>query len=262
MFAGDTLLADIPSDVSKPAYVIPFSENGIEPSIHFDPHIHSSPREGWRETTFGSAESYIDAEPAVIGSSPIQRPMAGRQLAHRLWDMSSMDGAGLDRHEVEEIIGLPNKWHKDPLWFLKYIDDGLGGEKLCNANAKMHLTTNRTVGMIHAKDSKNFLRITTQNATRIGMKINAEKTQMLCISVTPHNELNTYININEYDQISGGEAMKILGFVFGRKPTAEAHVNHMTKKFYTSLWVLRHMGRVSGNKETLTKKFICNLYGQ
>lgn len=120
----------MPSDDSEPAYVIPFEQNGTDVDMPFRPSVHSSPREGWMETSFATSVSYTEAR---VGNSPIQRPMAGRRLIHRMWDTSSLEEVDNDQDEIEQVIGLPDRWAKDPFWFLKYIDDGLGGEKLCNA---------------------------------------------------------------------------------------------------------------------------------
>ena len=43
----------------------------------------------------------------------------------------------------------------------------------------------------------------------------------------------------------------MLSFVFGRRPTAAAHVMHIKKKFYCTLWVIRHMQKANTSKADL-----------
>ena len=64
------------------------------------------------------------------------------------------------------------------------------------------------------------------------MKVNKRKTQMLCISPSGDSNISTYIYTPEGQKIESGESLKILGFYFGRRPTAEAHLAAITWKCY------------------------------
>ena len=87
------------------------------------------------------------------------------------------------------------------------------------------------------------------------MKINARKTQMLCISASNSCDVNTFINIGEQTQLLGQESLKMLGFTFGRKPTAELHILSLKKKFYGKTWILRHLIKAGLPNDTLTKVY-------
>lgn len=139
------------------------------------------------------------------------------------------------------------------LKFLRYIDDGLSIEKLCNNLATYHYSASKEVRIIHAEKTERFFNITNQNAKLIGMKINAAKTQMLCVNVAKNSVNNSYINIGEGLQITGGEELKMLGFVFGRHPNAGNHVKHIQKKYYAKCWTLRHLQKIGADEEMLTK---------
>ena len=141
--------------------------------------------------------------------------------------------------EMLEIIGHPKKRIHQELWFSKYIDDGLAGEKLPLIAASSHITSGKEAKIIHASQSEKFFKSTLQNAQLIGMKINASKTQMLCVNVSRHSNVNTYINLNEYDQKARGEELKMLGFTFGRSPNADAHVRSLCRKSYAKMWTQR-----------------------
>lgn len=59
------------------------------------------------------------------------------------------------------------------------------------------------------------------------MKINTEKKKMICVTVAKNALVNSYINTGPHDQICGAGKLKMLGFVFGRRPNADEHVKHM-----------------------------------
>ena len=56
---------------------------------------------------------------------------------------------------------------------------------------------------------------------------------MICITVAKTSLINSFINLPDGSQITGSEELKMLGFVFGRRPNAQAHVQHIKKKFYS-----------------------------
>ena len=59
------------------------------------------------------------------------------------------------------------------------------------------------------------------------MKINAKKTQILCISGSTESRDKAEINIDGVT-IESDERLKIVGFWFGRRPDASAHVQRLT----------------------------------
>ena len=129
----------------------------------------------------------------------------------------------------------------------KYIDDGLFGEQVCNLNAACHITQSKVQKFLHARKSEEYLKLTAQNASKIGMQINAAKTKMICITVAKNSMVNSFINLPDNSQISGSETLKMLGFVFGRRP----NVAHIKKKFHSKLWILGHLIRANLPKSDL-----------
>ena len=80
------------------------------------------------------------------------------------------------------------------------------------------------------------------------MRVNEDKTQLLCISAAKTAHVNSYINAST-KRIEGGSELKILGFHFGNDPSPALHVEKMKEKFRRRLWCLRHMKR-SGMSES------------
>ena len=80
-----------------------------------------------------------------------------------------------------------------------------------------------------------------RRATGLGMKVNCNKTQMLCISPVGEKDILSGITTPEGQWIALADALKIVGFHFGKRPTAEAQVRAVIRKFYARLWILRHL---------------------
>ena len=156
-------------------------------TMEFRPRISSSPvNEG-----LINYSSHVTHDSEILfpigGQSPHQRHQAGLHVHNRIFDTHSRLNLELspteqDRSEDEDVV-----------WNLKYIDDGLNGERLSNINAICHVTQRKEIRYVHAKKSERFLKLTMQNAKNIGMKINSGKTRMLCVNVARNSNMNSYI---------------------------------------------------------------------
>ena len=92
------------------------------------------------------------------------------------------------------------------------------------------------------KSELNFNRIKCE-AESIGMKVNSEKTQLVCISGNPTINVKSYIRPGSSQEIQSGEELKILGFWFGTSPNVDVHVRKLEEKFRARLWSMRHLKR-------------------
>ena len=175
----------------------------------------------------------------------------------RIWDTISDDETDQPNQSVmREIFDLPDRWREDPLWYLRYIDDGLAGEKIANNMGISHFTQHKENRLIHASGSERFLNLTIQNSKKIGMLINALKTKMVCVNASKTVNINTYINVGG-EKIKAGEEMMMLGFKIGKRPDAAAHVSYIERRFYSKIWVVRHFKKVNTNNEDLLKIYTC-----
>lgn len=132
---------------------------------------------------------------------------------------------------MNSLLGMPADWKEWDLWFKKYIDDGLAGEVVGNLNAVSHITAKKEKKYVHAAKSQNFMKLTMQNPAKIGMRINTEKTKMMCVNVAKNSIVNTYIKIDG-KTIEGGDEIQILGYKIGRELHAEKQV-HREKVLHT-----------------------------
>ena len=85
------------------------------------------------------------------------------------------------------------------------------------------------------------------------MLVNSEKTKMLAITANNHEKISTYINLPDGQTVKSQETLKILGFVFGRRPNVSDHIEHLSELFRKRVWILRHLKNAGLNSKDLTK---------
>ena len=93
----------------------------------------------------------------------------------------------------------------------------------------------------HAISAQNIFRRTIRNAESIGMVVNTEKTNLLCVSDSLSYLAKAHIYSAEGHKIESGDGLKLLGFRFGQRPTCHAHMDAMKKSFRGRYWLLIHM---------------------
>ena len=131
---------------------------------------------------------------SLSNSSIQQRSQAGYNLPWRINDTWNESKTNLLSISIMQAAILnPRGWNPSEFWYTKYIDDGLGGEMKLNNLGVSHITDKKETKMLHAKECENFMKLTTDNAKKIGMQINANKTKLLCISVAKSSLINTYV---------------------------------------------------------------------
>ena len=119
-----------------------------------------------------------------------------------------------------------------------YIDDLNNIEKVKQATAISIISETKTTLLPHAtKSEANFERVKNR-AEEIGMRVNASKTQLLCISGNNAFNVQSYIRTAN-EEIRSTDKLKILGFWFGPTPNVGLHVKKMLRKFRSRLWALK-----------------------
>ena len=82
------------------------------------------------------------------------------------------------------------------------------------------------------------------------MKVNASKTQLLCIHSNANSVITSYIRDGNME-INSSDSLKILGFHFGTDPNAVLHVTKTIDKMYSKLWTLRFLKKAGMKRENL-----------
>ena len=73
------------------------------------------------------------------------------------------------------------------------------------------------------------------------MKVNTSKTGMICISDSLNSRTAAFILYSEGQKIDSGDSLKVLGWHFLQRPTADAQIEVLKKQFWVGYWVLRHL---------------------
>ena len=82
------------------------------------------------------------------------------------------------------------------------------------------------------------------------MKLNTEKTQLLCMTGRGGEETRTYIETAN-SKIFSDKTLKIVDFTFGEHPDASAHLQNLKRCFNKRLWAIRHLKRSGFDTEDL-----------
>ena len=131
-----------------------------------------------------------------------------------------------------EETGVLTHWKEKNLQVKKFIDDVSGSEKLHAGNVYTLRVEDLTdeVRYVHAPLAQDLFDRVRDEAAGKGMKLNENKTTMLCISAAKLYKPRSYININSSDIVLSGKNMKLLGFHFDSRPSVDAHVAAILKK--------------------------------
>ena len=108
----------------------------------------------------------------------------------------------------EEIV--PEDWEYTKPIVVKYVDDILGSEKLYLPTGKTHLSTDKQISVLYAKQSEELINRITINAAVLGLKVNAKKTQMTCISTSTVVKPSSFIlnTLDSGERNSSSESIK------------------------------------------------------
>lgn len=119
--------------------------------------------------------------------------------------------------QLVDASGFPLRWKQEKIEARQFIDDISAAEKLPVTSGVMNVSQNKQEVLIHAHASEKFYNLVADNAEGIGVKMNPNKTQLLCVSTAINYEVHSYIYIGDKLLISGDE-LKLLGYNFGRRP--------------------------------------------
>ena len=169
-----------------------------------------------------------------------------RQRRINVHDSSSSES------EIERqiTINIPNSRSTKPISSVVYIDDYNAIEQVKVGGAISHITTQKQHLKVHARQSELLFERVNSLATDLNMRVNKNKTQLLCLNASKHSEITTFIRSGN-DEIESSNSLKILGFNFDKNPSASHHVGIVIEKFYGKLWTLRFLKRSGLSRERL-----------
>ena len=156
--------------------------------------------------------------------------------------------------EVEREYDRPGfkAWKGLLLSVLKYVDDNIIHEKLCMDGLVIDENGEKRA---RATRSQNLFRQITRVAELLGMKVNSDKTMVLCISDSRTYKAAAFIEDANGHRIDSVGALKILGLHFSSKPDMSAQVDAICRKFRARVWTLRHLYHRGFSQEDLLKVY-------
>ena len=122
----------------------------------------------------------------------------------------------------------------------------------------MHISMHKEKRLIHAGDCQSFMETVKNNCERIGLKVNAAKTQLLCISTAINYDVRARILTDDVE-ITSADTLKIVGFTFGRRPGVGAHVDALRRKYGARAYVIRHLKHQAGLPSEDLVRIYCSL---
>ena len=87
------------------------------------------------------------------------------------------------------------------------------------------------------------------------MSVNQKKTQLLAISASSTEDVTTFIRMPDGTVTMSQPTLKILGFVFGSRPSVQPHLDHICMKFRARVWIIRHLKQAKIGPECLKKLY-------
>ena len=106
-----------------------------------------------------------------------------------------------------------------------------------------------------ASQSQQHFRLVEGNAATIGMKLNEEKTRMLCILSARSYRPKPFLITSNGNEILPVDTMKILGFHFNNEPSVNYNMQIVQRKFKCRIWSLRHLKRNGFSKSELVRVY-------
>lgn len=113
---------------------------------------------------------------------------------------------------------------------------------------------NKELKKIRARECETLFKTISKNATEMGMKVNENKTQLLCVSVAINSQVSSFIE-TENKIIESTSSMILFGFCFGNRPTVGPYVDFIKKKVNSRAWLIRHLKQAGVQQSDLATIF-------
>ena len=218
----------------------------------------------WRTSTPRDRDQIIDSETdddqaddSFVYFRSSRRPLNRIDESDDDLSVRSLDASIMNEH-----FPRPSNWIDKDFGTLKYVDDFLAHEKLALINGYTIFSEQKQKRILHAKQCQEFFVGVKERAAKVGMKVNDNKTQLLCINAARDSDTSSYIRLPGGNKIESQQTLKILGFRFDTAPTIQAHVEHLRTSFRKRLWVIRHLFKAGLSQSDLVamyKTFLLSL---
>ena len=142
---------------------------------------------------------------------------------------------------------------RDPRTF-KYVDDNLQVFRI-NMETAVRDQGPPPYRDKHAVECQNQFRRIIRRAEERGMRVNEDKTAMVCTSGAQSYEARAHIYAADGTRIESGNTMKVLGYHLGHRATAHYHVAALSKRMRSKFWVLYHLKKAGFSEDELARVY-------
>ena len=137
----------------------------------------------------------------------------------------------------------------------KYVDDNLQEDRVNFENAERFVRDGVMRRTKHVVGTQNVFRHIVRRAENKGMKVNTSKTTSLCISDAQNFVPETYFFDADGIRIASTDKLKMLGWHFSSKPTVDAYIAVLKRRFRERYWMLRHLKHNGFSQDDLVKVY-------
>ena len=141
------------------------------------------------------------------------------------------ENGGLDQHDVANPGGIV---------MVKYVDDTTSVEAVDASTAVKHYSSNKPIEHLYPEVTESLLGGINDAASKIKMKVNCKKTQLLCVSLDNGCDTRAEIKVG-HETIRSKDSLKLLGFMLGSNASMQAQFEFIRKKFRAKFWSLLHL---------------------
>ena len=140
------------------------------------------------------------------------------------------------------------KFREKTIKTVKFVDDQLNLNKINMRKAALMVKEGTFFKEVCDKRSKDLLRHVTTRAMDKGMKINEEKTGLMCVSIATSFEARASLTVGS-TTVSGALNLKVLGVTLDSNCTFSSHVDNVVRNLRSKTWALSRLRR-AGLSET------------
>ena len=166
---------------------------------------------------------------------------------------TSAEGRQLVPHEPNHRTEA--KWLSRLAKLIRFVDDGFSLSKINFENSYGFLVNSVNHRVKHAIQSQNIFRHMIRRTEALGMRVNKEKTSMICVSDALAYEADAFLLDEDGGRIGCQKTLKALGMRFSNRPNMNLHVEHIRKTFRSRYWTLRNLKRNGFNQAELVQVY-------
>ena len=143
------------------------------------------------------------------------------------------------------------RWKDSPLRNFCFVDDNINVEKVDMSKAEAIRLENRDFRVKHAKLTERAFVRTEEEAEAIGMKVNTQKTNLLCMNDAQSYTAKAFFKDKDDNMVQSADTMRILGFTLARKPGVKTHVAELRRRIRSRTWALRDLKKSGFDEDEL-----------